>query len=51
MVDLTEWPHPVDLNNFSGATNFAGFYEERYCRDSGRRRIASMRLPCTVSNR
>jgi hypothetical protein len=49
MMDLIEWPHPVDLTNFSGATGFygTGFYEERYRRDNGRWRIAFMRLTRT----
>jgi hypothetical protein len=46
MMDLIEWPHPVDLKNFSGATGFygTGFYEERYRWDNGQWRIAFMRL-------
>lgn len=49
MMDLIEWPHPVDLKNFSGATGFygTGFYEERYSRVSGQWRIAFMRLTRT----
>ena len=49
MMDLIEWPHPVDLKNFSGATGFygTGFYEERYRRDRGQWRIAFMRLTRT----
>ncbi|WP_431015334.1 nuclear transport factor 2 family protein [Bradyrhizobium pachyrhizi] len=49
MMDLIEWPHPVDLKTFSGATGFygTGFYEERYHLDDGRWRIAFMRLTRT----
>ena len=49
MMDLVEWPHPVDLKNFSGATGFygTGFYEERYRWDNGQWRIAFMRLTRT----
>ncbi|MBR0642713.1 nuclear transport factor 2 family protein [Plastoroseomonas hellenica] len=49
MMNLVEWPHPVNLANFSGATGFCGygFYEERYRRFAGAWRIAHMRLART----
>lgn len=49
MMDLIEWPHTVELRNFSGATGFygTGFYEERYQRQDGAWRIAFMRLTRT----
>lgn len=49
MMDLIEWPHPIDLKSFPGATGFRGygFYEERYRLVEGAWRIAVMRLTRT----
>ncbi|NKJ40480.1 nuclear transport factor 2 family protein [Rhizobium sp. SG570] len=49
MMDLIEWPYPVDLKNFSGARSFhgTGFYEERYRWDNGQWRIAFICLTRT----